>query len=550
MEYEKAKELVENLLERLTSSAGRFELPGGVISAKERAAMALLAGVPVNAPTPIELAANTIPQAPAIISPRVSLSDDCLGSARDESALLCVDFGTAFSKAAVWRDGDDAPIPIDLGGAAGGGLTTDSAAFITDGHLFFGPSAVRRHAEEGDLDRALFASPKEHLTHDHARFQADKPSIEVDPTGLFRTRDLLALYLGYLTSLTGERVEVLGVNRHVLRRFAAPGWGDAQISKTTPHFEAVSAQLKHLLIDAQILADTLPSTMWREGLDVALARSALDELAAISPERRESASFVERSVLEAVAAATGVQDKLINSRPQVLVVDVGAGTTDIGTFKYNVNDEGAKVSAYRDGLRAIRTAGNRLDDALIELAWSKLGLAADSQLQLTHARKVRPAVRDLKRDLFADGDVRVNVDGFDTVTIDREQFGQTKVVSYFARTFEEQVKSALNGSGIGSRNFLQTNQPNVVVFTGGGGSLPFLRDIFKAPISLDEGDAIFEVHDPIPEWVDSYPADVATIFPQLAVSTGGCSPLLPDEKGSVTDTTIAAPRSIAPNYKS
>lgn len=547
MDIERAKGYVENLLDRLALVNGRFELPGGVITSKERAALALLAGL--SADMPAHETSGPFTSAPAIISRRVTLSDDCLGSARDDSGLLCVDFGTAYSKAAVWREGEDAPIPLDLGGSSGGGLTTDSAAYITDGHIFFGPNAVRRHAEEGDITRSLFASPKEHLTHDHARFQADRPGVEIDPSNSFRTRDLLALYLGYLTFLTGERVEALGVNRHVLRRFAAPGWGDAQISKSTPHFEAVSAQLKHLLINAQILADTFPAAAWEHGLDIGTARSALDELAQISSERREGASFVERSVLESVAAATGVQDKLINSRPQVLVVDVGAGTTDIGAFKYNVNESGAKVSAYRDGLRAIRTAGNRLDDALVDLAWSKLGLAADSQLQLTHARKMRPNVRALKRGLFGDGAIRVDVDGFDSVNIEQDDFCKSKVVSYFTRTFEEQVKAALNSAGIGSRNFVETNQPNVVVFTGGGGSLPFLRDLFDKPIELAEGKATFEIKDPVPEWVDSYGSDVAEVFPQLAVSTGGCSPFLPDEKGAVSDTTIAAPRSLAPNYR-
>jgi hypothetical protein len=543
---EKAQQYVANLLDRLKPVDGGYELPGGIITAKERAAMAALSA-DAEEPDFVESGSGAA-KSPSIVT-RVALSDDCLGSPRDESGLLCVDFGTAFSKAAVWRDGEDAPIPIDLGGSLGGGLTTDSAAYISEGHLFFGPVATQRHAEEGDTNRALFDSPKEKLTHDHARFQADKPSIEVDPTGLFRTRDLLALYLGYLTSLTGDRLQALGVGRHIPRRFAAPGWGDAQISKTSPHFEAVSAQLKHLLIDAQILADTLPAAAWSEGLDVGIARAALDELAQVSSDRREGATFVERAVLEAVAAATGVHDQLVNSRPQMLVVDVGAGTTDIGAFKYNINEEGAKVSAYRDGLRAIRTAGNRLDDALIELAWSKLGLAADSQLQLTHARKMRPAVRDLKRDIFESGTIQVDVDGFDTVAIDQDEFCKTKVVAYFARTFGEQVRSALNGAGIGSRNFLQTNQPNIAVFTGGGGSLPFLRDLFAQPIELDEGKAIFEVRDPVPAWVGSYTADVAEVFPQLAVSTGGCSPFLPDEKSSVMDTTVAGARTLQPIYR-
>jgi molecular chaperone HscA len=234
----------------------------------------------------------------------------------------------------------------------------------------------------------------------------------------------------------------------------------------------------------------------------------------------------------------------------MLVIDVGAGTTDIGAFKYNIHEGGAKVSVYRDGLRAIRTAGNRLDDALVELAWSKLGLAADSQLQLTHARKMRPAVRALKRDLFENRSIRVDVDGFDTVSIGDDEFRNSKVVTYFARTFEEQVKSALNSAGIGSRNFIQTNQPNIAVFTGGGASLPFLRELFDKPIELEGGSADFEVHDPVPAWVESYTADVAEVFPQLAVSTGGCSPFLPDEKSSVIDTTVAGARSLETIYKS
>lgn len=233
----------------------------------------------------------------------------------------------------------------------------------------------------------------------------------------------------------------------------------------------------------------------------------------------------------------------------MLVVDVGAGTTDIGAFKYSVGEMDTKVAAYNGGLRAIRTAGNRLDDALIELAWSKLGLAVDSQLQLTHARKTRQIVRGLKRDMFSAGVVRVNVDGFNAVTIERDEFANTKLVRYFAKIFEEQVKEALNSSGIGSQNFIKTNQPNIAVFTGGGGSLPFLRDLFKYPIELADGKVDFLVQDPVPDWVDSYSSDVAEVFPQLAVSTGGCSPFLPDEKGSVMDTTVASPRSILPNYR-
>lgn len=548
MDEFKAQELTENLIGRLDPVGDRYVLPGGVMSAREVSALRMLAGVAEPVPSSDLLTAK--PAAPAIIAPPSKLDLDCLAQPRDESGILCVDFGTAFSKAAFWGRDEDAPVPLDLGALGGAqGLTLPSAAYIADDHVFFGQDAIRRHMEDGDSTRLLFDTPKEHLTHDHARFQSLKPSAAIDPTGRFRTRDLLALYLGYLTSLTCRRVSALGASRLVGRRFAAPGWGNAQISKGSAHFSAVAAQLAELLADAQILADTLSAQDWQNGLDVSKARSLLDGLAALTPTARSGAKFVERPVLEAVAAATGVQDRLVNRRPQVLVVDVGAGTTDIGAFKYRINDQGAVVSAYEGGMRAVRTAGNRMDDALIGLAWSKLGLASDSQMAPTHGLRMRPVVRDLKRDLFENGAVQVDLDGFDLVSIELPEFEATRPVAFFKATFEAEVKASLNGAGIGSRNFVQTNEPNIAVFTGGGGRLPFLRDALRRPIELDEGRAFFDVQDPIPEWLDDYGPDVAEVFPQLAVATGGCAPNLPDERNAIRDSSVAGTRSIRPNYK-
>ena len=548
MDQIKAKELTANLIDRFEAANGRFQLPGGVLSVGEVEALMLLAGLEPS------VKSAQAPQAPAsaptIVTAPTKLELSSLSSAKDDSGLLCIDFGTAFSKAAFWETDEDAPVPLDLGALGGAaGLVLPSAAYIVDGHVFFGQEAVLRHLNDGDFSRLLFDTPKEHLTHDHARFQSHRPSAAIDPTGLFRTRDLLALYLGYLTSLAGRRVEALGSSRLVGRRFAAPGWGNAQISKSTPHFSAVAAQLGDLLTDAQVLADTVQPDEWQDGLDVGKARSLLDALATLPARARAGAKFVERPVLEAVAAATGVQDRLVNRRPQVLVVDVGAGTTDIGAFKYRINSEGALVSAYEGGMRAIRTAGNRMDDALMALAWSKLELSSDSHMKQTHELRMRPVVRALKRDLFEQGAVEVDLDGFDLISIELPEFEGRPPVKSFRANFEAEVKASLNGAGIGSRNFQQTNEPNIAVFTGGGGQLPFLRDILSRPIELDGGPAYFEVQDPLPAWLDDYGPDVAAVFPQLAVATGGCAPNLPDERNTVRDTSVAGARSLAPNYR-
>ena len=559
MNNEVAKLLVESLVERLEPKGTKFRLPDGIISQKEREALLLLAGLDPHLPaadaseanpTAVVSQADLASASVRIVPPRFKIKDSCIDAPADASALLCIDFGTAFSKASIWLEGEDAPIPLDLGTASGtGGLLVDSSAFIDDGHLFFGPEAVRRHAALGDVSRLPFASPKELLTHDHESFHTSRPNTSIDPTGSFRSRDLLALYLAFLTAISCDRAAAHGVGPHVLRRFAAPGWSNSQVSASSPHFEHVAKQMNELLVDAQVLADSIPLSAWATGLDIGMARSALDDLGLVTADRKRLSSFVERPVLEAVAAATGVQDRLVNRRPQVLVIDVGAGTTDIGVFKYSIAEEEARVATYKNGLSALKIAGNRLDDALIDLAWSQLGYASDSQLKDTHARRMRIRVRDLKRTVFTTGATNIELDGFETVKVEQAQLEQTPAARYFAREFETAVKKALNGAGVGSRNFLQTNEPNVAVFTGGGGTLPMLRRLFDKPIELEGGNAVFEVVDPIPNWLESYGPDVRQIFPQLAVSTGGCAPHLPDERNAVLDTSVVGARSIGPMYR-
>ncbi len=81
---------------------------------------------------------------------------------------------------------------------------------------------------------------------------------------------------------------------------------------------------------------------------------------------------------------------------------------------------------------------------------------------------------------------------FPSVKIERHEFEKTPGARYFAKQFEVSVKNALNGAGIGSRNFLKSNEPNIAVFTGGGGSLPMLRQILQKPIELEGDSAYFD----------------------------------------------------------
>src|SRR5690606_3507683 len=80
---------------------------------------------------------------PAVISGE-SLNFACLDEKSDpEGDILAVDFGTAFSKAAVWKDGAGEPTPLGLRDQVSdtSGLMLESYVYVTDGVLYFGPKA-------------------------------------------------------------------------------------------------------------------------------------------------------------------------------------------------------------------------------------------------------------------------------------------------------------------------------------------------------------------------------------------------------------------------
>lgn len=108
MEKNEAELLIRSLLGRLKPVDSRFELPGGALSAEDCAALKMLAGIEEGDTEEIPGPGGK-PSKPA-----VELALDCLTAELDGKAVLCIDFGMAYSKAAVWRDGASIPVPLDL----------------------------------------------------------------------------------------------------------------------------------------------------------------------------------------------------------------------------------------------------------------------------------------------------------------------------------------------------------------------------------------------------------------------------------------------------
>ena len=301
-------------------------------------------------------------------------------------------------------------------------------------------------------------------------------------------------------------------------------------------------------MDAQILADSISFERWRGGIPCAVAREHLDELALSRDERWTSCDLVQRPVLEAVAAAVGIEDNIQNKRVQVAIVDVGAGTIDVGLFAYVLTDGGPRIHPFRGGLSTFNMAGNYIDRALIALAKSKTESDHDGVVDRKLDKALRDQIRDRKRDLFETGEVAILVDGFPRISIRLDEFTSRPAIQDLVERFKADVAKAIVSSGIG--NFAGVQAENLVVFTGGGGCISFLREVFRQPFSFSGGERVYFVEqDATPDWVRRAPPQQRDVFPQLAVATGGCSEGLPDEKHAVSDISIAPRRHLSPEYK-
>lgn len=478
---------------------------------------------------------------------RVELDLSCLDASPDGETIVSIDFGTAYSKAALWRSTDEQPTPLELGTAATGvkGLLLDSTIYIgsADECLYFGAEAIAASLREDSATRRRFESPKQELSIGGVERLFAKVDSAIDPTSTFTNGDLLTLYMGYLSVATSSQLQSLGVQRHALRRFAVPVWSAAQVEET-------SRIIKQMLIDGQILADSTPPEVWQRGMKVTEAQILLRGLRKVLPPndaRRDSVKFVERHVLEASAAAAAIGQELKNRRPVALVMDVGAGTTDIGIYYFVFPDVHSgihpKIAPFRNGATAKKIAGDRLDKLLIDFVKTSSGLDDADPVLFRLRRDIRPK----KRDFFLSG--TLIVDGLEDVQFSLAEFLASSPVRSYREALRQLVYDVVKEIGVGN---VLAGDGLFAVITGGGSEAPIFRDFFDEPLQIDGQAVNFRSLHVAPGWLDALDPTYLAIFPQLAVALGACSPELPDEKRAITvpSNSAAVVIGLSPVYRS
>lgn len=546
MNIEVAKYLLESLIERIDRNAI------GTVSTAElealRLALALLKEDQrvslANEPTdkiyetarpgqaslasaePVVEAVQSQPdQAPRAVALNLGALDK--SEVDDPNVLICLDFGTAMSKAFA-MNADGQSYELELGAEAGGdGYAVPSSVFISDaGKVLFGFEAVDASQELVDSGRQRLDSIKNWLS---LRVEGDLDAFplsrELNPSEVKLTEgDLIRIYLAYLTDLGVTQLQTWfssdkPSHRHVRRRFAHPCWPSAG-QKTW-----ADRLMRQWLAEAQILADTFHGK-WKGGIEVAVVKAAVDKVRTL-PNRPEY--LIAEGVPEPVAVAAGALIDGQEKRLPFVVIDVGAGTTDFGLFilRENEEEETSRVFQVPGSIKALLQAGDKVDAMLKKFILDAQAVdVTDSQGRLVAADLSR-RIRGLKERLFESGSVQYVLADSTLGRIDLTDFLASRPMREFAERVQVGFRSVLENIDDTWLNYL--NQTGLsVILTGGGAKLPMMQDLARGWVEVRGKRIARKSVDPLPSWIPEQTPDLEPVYPQLAVAIGGAASELPE----------------------
>ncbi|MEL6830743.1 MAG: hypothetical protein AAFO63_11460, partial [Pseudomonadota bacterium] len=404
-----------------------------------------------------------------------------LSQKRTTDWIACIDFGTAYSKAAMvlaenttdLMADDIKPLPIGDGESRSDYLLP-SLLFLTDEAVLFGKRADETAQRNERHGRSVFASPKQYLSTHAPEHLDEKLDSEIDPTGTYTARQLIALYLAYLLKRAEHAAEEIGLDWPPKLRIARPAWSKERA-------EWGEEILRHLVRQAFLLIEGLGDDLLAEqGVSHERVRAVFYEMPepnlADDDDLFHLAADGTATVMEATAVATG---SIRPTRRRIVVVaDIGGGTSDFGAFMTGL--PGHKVvSEIRGSSHVLRQAGDVLDMHVRRMMLSNAGLLQDDPAARGPAARLRGRQRNLKERLFQTGEVVEEIgDHFFSLKLD--DFLSDPRVQDFAKRLNETFQQALDSAVLAAREFPSQGKVTIeFMATGGGASLPMVQDMMR-----------------------------------------------------------------------
>lgn len=546
-----AKVLLANLRERIEiGTDGKFRL-SGILTQKELDALDFfIADHDSTAALPSVVAAPS-PQAPAAFKespiepveaehptpkvepetspePEPDITLDLSSVELPDSSTdhrVCLDFGTAMSKATFVHDDDDIEdIRVLKLGIPGDQEQIDenmlvSSVFIdANGLLWFGQKAVEQSVAVTEGEHARMDNIKRALSEGNL----DEPlDAKFNPTRQRLTyEDIVLAYLSFFTWTINNALQVeesdIAIASNVHRRFAMPCFPRANA-------RVVEAKLKVLLGEAQILADTFGHTI-HQGLPLPHFLAALQQLRA----EPRSYPFIEGSVTEPLGVAGSLLSWKTKHDSLTLVVDIGAGTSDFSLYRLHVADgpDGrirASAGEVDGTARGITEAGNHLDKILMAYILKRSGVNASHPryINITHA--LERDIRQHKEELFTTGAVVVVLYTNETVEISLADFMALDAVKAFEQSLRATLETILNDADREWIEWVRINPTRLltIVLTGGGATLPMVKKLAEGTVTAHGITIRVAAAKSFPNWLQEDYPDLEEAYPRIAVSLGG-----------------------------
>lgn len=538
MDSNTAKLLLQSLLERFDKSNAEVFL-----TSIEAEALRTLLGDGKENSESIVSATEATPDTSIKKSYTVAYPDPSL---IDDGHIMCLDFGTSFSKAFACTDDDpeDVPelFPLVLGTNESDEpqLLLPSELFIDDGVMYLGRAArAQFDSVEAPQDR-LIDSPKQFitLTQDVGALHGRKLDAAQDPTSTFSQRDALVIYLAHLNLLAEKSLHDQGISVDLKRRYAHPAW-------KADHFQKNSREMRRIIAEAIALSRCCDDAL-KESLAVDIAKDLVNQARQLSDDDLPF-SLIGDPVLEATAAGAGA---LIGTpegnRIPYVILDIGAGTTDVAGCICVNNPAKSRVTVAEvsPAANAINQAGNIIDNLLLKLILNKSHLADGTQEYRRVQSALKRTIRSNKELLFTQGSVTVSTVTGDVIDVELEEFLEEKSVKNLFKKITDLVETAAF--------YVAGDAKEVrVAPTGGGANLPLVRELDGSQIEKEGKRLKLTLVGSMPTALEEVYPQLSDPYPQIAVAVGGALPSLPVQVKSIAEG-ISDPgkRYIAPMYKS
>lgn len=428
---------------------------------------------------------------------------------------LCIDFGTAYSKAAAaprdaWSGFDPSLVhPLRLGDVQEGGnaFLLESAVLVDDDAILFGRAAMARANALALRRRAPLRSFKTLLSvSDLDRALNTNAPASIDPHRVFQMRDLIVLYLAYLLTavdVAAAQDELAAAAETLEWRYAAPAWRSGD-----------SAGQHDAIVRLFGEADALRKMAGREAL-LAPRGVKLETVRALLPEASAAPSHYQIGLIfEATAAAAYTSIGLAEQASHLLVVDMGAGTTDLAAL---VRD-GANLAELSEARVTLKQAGDFVDNTIANVAIDNCSWARKEEQRASLWAALMRQVRQIKESIFLDGAATIEHEGrrIEITMRDLERHADF-------RDFLSSLTAAYDHAlAVVQDDALQRRSREIeAVAVGGGAAAPFIHEL----IAKRRGNAKVAVvkRPATPEWAHAERASsgLAAVFPQLAIAIGG-----------------------------